>query len=163
MKKEKHKKTNAMRILDTHKVNYEVLEYEWEEGRGTGVHAAAELGLPEDHVYKTLVGRGAKTGLVVFCIPVAAELDMKKAARVSGNKSVELIHVKEIESLTGYLRGGCSPVGMKKLFPTYFHDAMKKLDDVYVSAGKRGMQIHLKPQDLANVVAAKFDDITMEA
>jgi hypothetical protein len=101
MSKKDHKKTNAMRILDTHKVAYNVLEYEWEEGRGTGVYAAEELHLPAERVFKTLVGRGAKTGPVVFCIPVAAELDLKQAARISGNKSVELIHVKELLGITG--------------------------------------------------------------
>lgn len=161
MSKKDHKKTNAMRILDTHKVAYNVLEYEWEEGRGTGVHAAEELHLPVERVFKTLVGRGAKTGPVVFCIPVAAELDLKQAARISGNKSVELIHVKELLGITGYMRGGCSPVGMKKLFPTYFDETMAQFDAVYVSAGLRGMQIQLNPQELAEVVQAQFVPLTM--
>ncbi|WP_288759484.1 Cys-tRNA(Pro) deacylase [uncultured Veillonella sp.] len=161
MSKKDHKKTNAMRILDTHKVAYNVLEYEWEEGRGTGVHAAEKLHLPAERVFKTLVGRGAKTGPVVFCIPVAAELDLKQAARISGNKSVELIHVKELLGITGYMRGGCSPVGMKKLFPTYFDETMAQFDAVYVSAGLRGMQIQLNPQELAEVVQAQFVPLTM--
>lgn len=161
MSKKDHKKTNAMRILDTHKVAYNVLEYEWEEGRGTGVHAAEELHLPVERVFKTLVGRGAKTGPVVFCIPVAAELNLKQAARISGNKSVELIHVKELLGITGYMRGGCSPVGMKKLFPTYFDETMAKFDAVYVSAGLRGMQIQVNPQELAEVVQAQFVPLTM--
>ncbi|WP_028255745.1 Cys-tRNA(Pro) deacylase [Veillonella magna] len=161
MSKKDHKKTNAMRILDTHKVAYNVLEYEWEEGRGTGVHVAEELHLPAERVFKTLVGRGAKTGPVVFCIPVAAELDLKQAARISGNKSVELIHVKELLGITGYMRGGCSPVGMKKLFPTYFDETMAQFDAVYVSAGLRGMQIQLNPQELAEVVQAQFVPLTM--
>lgn len=161
MSKKDHKKTNAMRILDTHKVAYNVLEYEWEEGRGTGVHAAEELHLPAERVFKTLVGHGAKTGPVVFGIPVAAELDLKQAARISGNKSVELIHVKELLGITGYMRGGCSPVGMKKLFPTYFDETMAQFDAVYVSAGLRGMQIQLNPQELAEVVQAQFVPLTM--
>ena len=161
-KKEKHKKTNALRMLDTHKVAYEVLEYEWEEGRNTGLHVVEALGLEAPRVFKTLVGHGDKTGYVVFCVPVAGELDMKQAARVSGNKSLELVHVKDLLGLTGYLRGGCSPVGMKKLFPTYFDATMEGFDKVYVSAGLRGMQMGLNPQELASVVNAKFEPLTMD-
>ena len=123
MSKEKHKKTNALRILDTHHIAYTIDEYEWSEERGQGVHVADELGLDEKEVFKTLVGKGDKTGYVVFCIPVAEELDMKQAARVSGNKSVELIHVKDLLGITGYLRGGCSPVGMKS---NSLHTLMKR-------------------------------------
>ena len=162
MKKEKHKKTNAMRMLDTHQVTYEVREYEWEESRGTGVHAAEELGLNPEQVFKTLVGNGSTTGPTVFCIPVAEELDLKKAARESGNKSLSLIAVKDLLGVTGYLRGGCSPVGMKKQFPTYFHDSMRSFDTVYVSAGLRGLQIEVNPEELAAVVEATFVALTME-
>lgn len=169
MSKKDHKKTNAMRMLDTHKVTYEVLTYEVEEiggkppqvGRNAGVHMAEELHLPEEKVFKTLVGKGNVTGPVVFCIPVAAELDLKQAARVSGNKSVELVHVKDLLGLTGYIRGGCSPIGMKKLFPTYFDASMEALDTVYVSAGMIGKQVKVTPQDLQAVVKAKFVDLTM--
>ena len=147
MSKEKHKKTNALRILDTHHIAYTIDEYEWSEERGQGVH---------------VVGKGDKTGYVVFCIPVAEELDMKQAARVSGNKSVELIHVKDLLGITGYLRGGCSPVGMKKLFPTYFDETMQAQEAVYVSAGLRGMQMHVNPQDLQSVVNAEFVPLTMK-
>lgn len=159
-KKDKHKKTNALRILDSHHIVYDVLEYEWEEGRNTGLHVVEALGLEAPQVFKTLVGQGAKTGPVVFCIPVAAELDLKQAARVSGNKSVELIHVKDLLSLTGYLRGGCSPVGMKKQFPTYFDATMQNYDKVYVSAGLRGMQMCVSPQDLVSLVDATFEPLT---
>ncbi len=162
MKKEKHKKTNAMRMLDTHHVEYVLREYDWEEGRGTGVHAAEELGLNPDQVFKTLVAQGTTTGPVVFCIPGPEELDLKKAARESGNKSVSLVAVKDLLGITGYLRGGCSPVGMKKLFPTYFHDSMKNFSTVYVSAGLRGMQIEVNPEELATVVNAVFASLTME-
>ena len=162
MKKEKHKKTNAMRMLDTHQVTYEVREYEWEESRGTGVHAAEELGLNPEQVFKTLVGNGSTTGPTVFCIPVAEELDLKKAARESGNKSLSLIAVKDLLGVTGYLRGGCSPVGMKKQFPTYFHDSMSFFDTVYVSAGLRGLQMEVNPKELAAVVEATFVSLTME-
>ncbi|SNV61494.1 Cys-tRNA(Pro) deacylase [Veillonella rodentium] len=161
MSKEKHKKTNALRILDTHKVPYNISEYEWSEGRAAGLHVAEVLGLDEKKVFKTLVGKGDKTGYVVFCIPVAAELDMKQAARVSHNKSVELIHVKDLLGITGYWRGGCSPVGMKKSFPTYFDATMEMQDSVYVSAGLRGMQMQVNPVELAAVVNAEFAALTM--
>ena len=118
MSKKGHKKTNALRILDTHHIDYEVFTYEWSEERGAGIHVAESLHIPPEQVFKTLVGKGNVTGHVVFCIPVEGELDMKQAARVSGNKSVELIAVKDLLPLTGYLRGGCSPLGMKKAFPT---------------------------------------------
>ncbi len=160
-KKDKHKKTNALRMLDTHKVVYEILEYEWEDGRNTGLHVVEALGLEAPQVFKTLVGKGSKTGPVVFCIPVAEELDLKQAARVSGNKSVELIHVKDLLGLTGYLRGGCSPVGMKKAFPTYFDATMEKFVQVYVSAGLRGMQMKVDPHALAGVVDASFVPLTI--
>lgn len=162
MSKEKHKKTNALRILDTHKVPYNISEYEWSEERAAGLQVAEVLGLDEKKVFKTLVGRGDKTGYVVFCIPVAAELDMKQAARVSYNKSVELIHVKDLLGITGYLRGGCSPVGMKKSFPTYFDATMEMQDSVYVSAGLRGMQMQVNPVELAAVVNAEFAALTMD-
>lgn len=162
MKKKTIKKTNAMRILDTRHIPYEVLVYEWIEGRHTGVHAAEELGLDEASVFKTLVGQGTQTGPVVFCIPVAKELDLKQAARVSGNKAVHLIAVKELLELTGYMRGGCSPVGMKKSFPTYFDISMRTFEKVSVSGGLRGVQLRLAPQDLAMAVQAEMVPLTME-
>ena len=162
MSKEKHKKTNALRILDTHKVPYSISEYEWSEDHATGLHVVESLGLEEKEVFKTLVGKGDKTGYVVFCIPVAGELDMKQAARVSHNKSVELVPVKDLLGITGYLRGGCSPVGMKKAFPTYFDATMESLEFVYVSAGLRGMQMKVNPKDLASVVNAEFIELTMD-
>ena len=161
MAKEKHKKTNALRMLDTHEIHYEVREYTWLEGRSQGLHVVEELGLRAEEVFKTLVGEGDKTGPVVFCIPVVEELDMKQAARVSHNKSVELIHVKDLLGLTGYLRGGCSPVGMKKHFPTYFDSTMEQFDAVYVSAGLRGMQMKVNPKELASVVDGEFQPLTM--
>ena len=162
MSKEKHKKTNALRILDTHKVPYSISEYQWSEDHATGLHVVEALGLEKKEVFKTLVGKGDKTGYVVFCIPVVAELDMKQAARVSHNKSVELVPVKDLLGITGYLRGGCSPVGMKKAFPTYFDATMEPLEFVYVSAGLRGMQMKVKPKDLASVVNAEFIELTMD-
>ena len=162
MSKEKHKKTNALRILDTHKIPYSISEYEWSEERAAGLHVVEALKLDEKQVFKTLVGKGDKTGYVVFCIPVAEELDMKQAARVSHNKSVELVHVKDLLGITGYLRGGCSPVGMKKVFPTYFDATMEPQKFVYVSAGLRGMQMKINPKDLASVVNAEFVELTMD-
>ncbi len=161
-KKKDLKKTNAMRLLDTHKIDYEVLEYEWVEGHGSGIHVAEVLSLDPNSVFKTLVGKGDKTGPIVFCIPVAEELDLKQAARVSGNKSVELVAVKDLLGLTGYIRGGCSPVGMKKLFETYFDQTMKEKSIISISAGVRGLQMRLDPTDLAMVVKAHFAPLTIE-
>ena len=162
MSKKGHKKTNALRMLDTHHISYDVLTYEWSEERGAGIHVAESLQIPPEEVFKTLVGKGNVTGHVVFCIPVEGELDLKQAARVSGNKSVELIAVKDLLPLTGYLRGGCSPVGMKKSFPTFFDSTIANLSTVYVSAGLRGMQVKVSPQALIQVVNGQVTPLTME-
>lgn len=148
MAQRKAGKTNAMRMLDTAKIAYSVREYEPEEGDHLGEQVAKSLGLDPDAVFKTLVLKGDKNGYLVACIPVAKTLDLKALARVSGNKSVEMIAVKELFPLTGYLRGGCSPIGMKKKFPTYFDETIILFDQVNVSAGQRGMQLALAPQDL---------------
>ena len=161
MSKKGHKKTNALRILDTHHIPYEVFTYEWSEEQAAGVHVAESLQIPVEQVFKTLVGKGNVTGHVVFCIPVEGELDMKQAARVSGNKSVELIAVKELLPLTGYLRGGCSPLGMKKAFPTYFDASIEHISSVYVSAGLRGMQVQVEPTSLITVVEGTVAPLTM--
>lgn len=161
MSKKGHKKTNALRILDTHHIPYEVFMYEWSEEQAAGVHVAESLQIPPEQVFKTLVGKGNVTGHVVFCIPVEGELDMKQAARVSGNKSVELIAVKELLPLTGYLRGGCSPLGMKKAFPTFFDASIEHLSSVYVSAGLRGMQVQVEPTSLITVVEGTVAPLTM--
>ena len=162
MSKKGHKKTNALRMLDTHHIAYDVLTYEWSEERGAGIHVAESLHIPPEEVFKTLVGKGNVTGHVVFCIPVEGELDLKHAARVSGNKSVELIAVKDLLPLTGYLRGGCSPVGMKKAFPTFFDSTIDTLSTVYVSAGLRGMQVKVSPKELIQVVNGQVVPLTME-
>ena len=162
MSKKGHKKTNALRILDTHHIPYEVFTYEWSEEQAAGVHVAESLQIPPEQVFKTLVGKGNVTGHVVFCIPVEGELDMKQAARVSGNKSVELIAVKELLPLTGYLRGGCSPLGMKKAFPTFFDASIEHISSVYVSAGLRGMQVQVEPTSLITVVEGTVAPLTME-
>ena len=154
------KKTNAMRMLDSAKIPYEVRTYEFEETDLAGVHAADAVGMPYETVFKTLVARGDKTGFVVFCIPVAEELDLKKAARASKNKSVELLHVKDLLPTTGYIRGGCSPIGMKKPFPTYIDETAQLYDEIGVSAGCRGCQVLLDPMRLTDYVNATLCDLT---
>ena len=147
-------KTNVMRLLDAAGVHYRTAEYEYDESDLSGRHAAEQLDLPAEQVFKTLVARGDKTGPVVFCIPVLDELDLRRAAAVSGNKKVELIHLKELLPLTGYMRGGCSPIGMKKKFPTYIDETCILFDEIAVSAGARGKQIILSPDDLISYTAA---------
>lgn len=147
-------KTNVMRLLDAAGIHYRTAEYEYDESDLSGRHAAEQLDLPAEQVFKTLVARGDKTGPVVFCIPVLDELDLRRAAAVSGNKKVELIHLKELLPLTGYLRGGCSPIGMKKKFPTYIDETCILFDEIAVSAGARGKQIILSPDDLISYTAA---------
>ena len=147
-------KTNVMRLLDAAGVHYRTAKYEYDESDLSGRHAAEQLDLPAEQVFKTLVARGDKTGPVVFCIPVLDELDLRRAAAVSGNKKVELIHLKELLPLTGYLRGGCSPIGMKKKFPTYIDETCILFDEIAVSAGARGKQIILSPDDLISYTAA---------
>lgn len=156
------KKTNAMRMLDSAKIPYEVRTYEFEETDLAGVHAADAVGMPYETVFKTLVARGDKTGFVVFCIPVAEELDLKKAARASKNKSVELLHVKDLLPTTGYIRGGCSPVGMKKQFPTLIDETAQLFDDIYISGGRLGLTLKLNPEDLVSFLGATFANICRE-
>ena len=153
-------KTNAMRRLDAAKIPYEVFEYVVDENDLSGRHIADEIGLSHEMVFKTLVAKGDKTGPVVFCMPVDLEIDLKKAARVTGNKRIEMIHVKELLPLTGYIRGGCSPVGMKKKFPTFIHETAIVFDEIYVSAGQRGLQMRVNPEQLADYVGAPFADLT---
>lgn len=161
-KKQKIEKTNAMRQLDSAGIEYETAEYAVDESDLSAVHAAEELGVSEDEIFKTLVTRGDNGLLSVFVIPSAASLDLKKAASVSGNKRIDMIHVKEIFELTGYLRGGCSPIGMKKQYPTYIDETAVLFDKIYFSAGKRGVQIILAPDTLAEFVGAEFADLTKE-
>jgi len=154
-------KTNAVRLLSAAGIALETYEYEVDESDLSGTHIAAVLGIDADMVFKTLVARGDKTGILVFCIPVALELDLKKCAQVSGNKKVEMIHVKELLGLTGYIRGGCSPVGMKKAYPTWIDETALLYETFYVSAGMRGAQMRLDPLKLAEYVGAEFADVTM--
>lgn len=160
MAKEKVQKTNAMRLLDSAGISYSMGSYSYDESDLSGVHAAHELGVSEDIVFKTLVTRGDGNAIFVFVIPVAESLDLKKAAKASGNKSIEMIHVKEIMDITGYIRGGCSPIGMKKAYPTYIDETAQLWDEIYFSAGKRGVQIILDPEILAEVSNAEFCDLT---
>ena len=152
--------TNAMRMLKQANIPYDVSEYEVDESDLSGVHAAEMLGVDADCVFKTLVARGDKKGISVFCIPVAEELDLKKCAAATGDKRVEMIHVKELLGLTGYVRGGCSPIGMKKKYPTYIDEIATLFDKIYVSAGMRGQQIIVDPEDLRAYTEAAFADLT---
>lgn len=154
-------KTNAMRMLSAAKIPFEVLTYEVDESDLSGTHIAAEVGLPMDMVFKTLVAKGDKTGYIVFCIPVDKEIDLKRAAAETGNKRVEMIHVKELLPLTGYIRGGCSPIGMKKKFPTYFHASAATLDKITVSAGVRGAQLLIDREALIKFVDGTLVDVAI--
>ena len=160
MAKEKIQKTNSMRLLDSAGLDYEMASYDYDESDLSGVHAAAELGVAPEIVFKTLVTRGDSNAFFVFVIPVAESLDLKKAAKASGNKKIEMIHVKEILDITGYIRGGCSPIGMKKTFPTYIDETAQLYEKIYFSAGKRGVQIILDPEELAFVTGGIFTDLT---
>ena len=152
-------KTNAMRRLDAAKIPYEVFEYAVDESDLSGGHIADEIGLAHEMVFKTLVAKGDKTGPVVFCMPVDREVDLKKAARVTGNKRIEMIHVKDLLALTGYIRGGCSPIGMKKQFPTYVHQTAENFERITVSAGMRGAQLLLRVSDLLSFTRATLADL----
>jgi Cys-tRNA(Pro)/Cys-tRNA(Cys) deacylase len=153
-------KTNVMRILDQKKIPHK--EYSFPEVESTnGVEIAEILGEDPRQVFKTLVTQGKSRAYYVFVIPVARELDLKKAAKAVGEKSIEMVAVKEINALTGYVRGGCSPIGMKKAFPTVFHETALTIPSIVVSAGKIGYQIETKPEDLIQVVGAKVADIIM--
>ncbi len=152
--------TNAMRLLKQAGIEFDTSEYEVDESDLSGVHAAAVLGIDPDCMFKTLVTRGAGTALYVFLIPVAEELDLKKCAAAAGEKKVEMIHVKELPALTGYIRGGCSPIGMKKKYPTFIDEAATLFDRIYVSAGLRGQQLILDPEDLRAFTEAAFVDLT---
>ena len=166
MAKHKEEKTNVMRILEQKKIPCTAHTYEESESplgdREYGAHIAQTLGQPVERVYKTLVARGASKALYVFCIPVAESLDLKKAAKAVGEKSVGLIAVKELLGLTGYVRGGCSPIGMKKQYPTVFHSAVEECETVFVSAGKIGAQIEVAPKALLALLGAATADIITE-
>src|SRR5574344_1007392 len=148
-------KTNAARLLDRDKVEYELIPYEVDENDLSATHVAASLGENIDQVFKTLVLKGDKTGHFVCVVPGEEEVNLKLAAKESGNKSCDLIPMKELLPTTGYIRGGCSPIGMKKMFPTFIHDSCLQFPYIFVSAGIRGLQIKIKPEDLIFEVKAK--------
>lgn len=152
-------KTNVMRILDKLEVKYNSLEYEYDENDLSGVSVASKNGLDQERVFKTLVCVDESGANKVFCIPVEYELDLKKCARVSDVKRIEMIHVKDLLKVTGYIRGGCSPVGMKKQFPTFIDETAQLFDTIYVSGGLRGVQIELSPLKLAEIINARFCDL----
>ena len=153
-------KTNAIRLIEKAKIPCREVFYEYVEQDLSGLHAAQAVGYPPEQMFKTLVARGERNGIMVFCIPVDRELDLKKAAKAAGDKSIELVPVKELLALTGYIRGGCSPVGMKKRYPTYFHRSCLDFDEIAVSAGARGHQMLLPPQALLDLVNARTAELT---
>ena len=155
-------KTNAARLLDKAKIKYELVPYEVDENDLAATHIAEQLGEDIKQVFKTLVLKGDKTGHFVCVVPGDDEVDLKKAAKVSGNKKADLIPMKELLPTTGYIRGGCSPVGMKKAFPTYFHHTCQDFDYIYVSAGVRGLQFKINPEQLIAYTCATVADITAE-
>ncbi|MCI2056165.1 MAG: Cys-tRNA(Pro) deacylase [Oscillibacter sp.] len=163
MAKKKDEKTNVMRILEQKKIAYTPHFYEESEGpEGTseyGVHIAKALGQDPARAFKTLVARGASKNYIVFEVPVAENLDLKKAAKAAGEKSVELLHVAEINAVTGYIRGGCSPVGMKKQFLTVFHETAKDFSTIFISGGKIGAQVEVEPDALLQLTKGKTGDI----
>ena len=148
-------KTNVMRMLDTAGICYRVKEYEYDENDLSGINVAKKIDMAKEQVFKTLVTRGDKTGIVVFVLPVDEELDLKKAAKISKNKNINMIHVKELLEITGYIRGGCSPIGMKKKYPTYIDETCELFDEISISAGVRGCQVLIDPGLLSSLISAK--------
>ena len=161
MAKQKDIKTNAMRILDKSKIPYKVNYYECDEFID-GVHIADKLSQSYDMSFKTLVAVGKSKENYVFCLPVDKELDLKKAAKSVGEKSIELLHVKDIKNVTGYIRGGCTPIGMKKQFKTVINASALSFDEIIISGGMLGVQLMLSPQDLAKLIGASFDEVIYE-
>ena len=155
-------KTNVMRLLEQKRISYTPHEYAHGDGAVDGVTVAKLTGIAPERIFKTLVTRGASKGIYVFAVPVAAELDLKKAAKAVGEKSIMMLHVSEINAATGYIRGGCSPIGMKKLYPTTYHESINELPGVCVSAGRIGYQIELAPTDLIKLTRGKTADIITE-
>ena len=153
------KKTNAVRILESNNIPFEIFDYEFNEDEIDAISVAGKINAPPETVFKTLVSVGDKTGYIVFVIPGNAELNLKKSAKVSGNKSVEMIKAKDLLSVTGYIRGGCSPIGMTKKYPTYIEETSQLFEQIYVSAGVRGMQMKLTPFDLSKITGAEFSDV----
>jgi len=155
----KIEKTNAVRILDKEKIKYNLIPYEVDENDLSAIHVAEQLGEPIEQVFKTLVLKGDKSGYFVCIIPGAEELDLKQAAKISGNKNCDMIPMKDLLSVTGYIRGACSPIGMKKLFSTFIDQSCQKYDFIYISAGKRGIQIQISPCDLVHIVNIRIEKL----
>ena len=153
------KKTNAARLLDARGTNYELAEYEVDESNLSVATLAIKIGQNVEQIFKTLVLRGDKTGVFVVVVPGNAEVDLKKAAKLSGNKNAAMVHQKELLPLTGYIRGGCSPLGMKKPYPVYIHESCNLFGFIYVSAGQRGLQLKINPMDLITVTGAVMGDV----
>jgi Cys-tRNA(Pro)/Cys-tRNA(Cys) deacylase len=153
-------KTNAMRLLDSAGISYRTLEYEYDENDLSGMHVAAATGMPAEQIFKTLVTVGDKSGPNVFCIPVSDELDLKKAAAASGDKKIEMLHLKDLLDTTGYIRGGCSPIGMKRTYPTFLDETAVLFQEIGISAGVRGCQIIIDPETLRGFLGAQFYDVT---
>ena len=153
-------KTNVIRLLEANKIPHYIKTYEVNEDDLSGTSVAQKIGVDEEIVFKTLVAKGDKSGIIVFCVPVNSELNLKKAATVSGNKKVDLIPTKNLLNVTGYIRGGCSPIGMKKKFPTYFDETAQLFDKIYFSAGIRGMQVGVHPDALQIFTSSIFTDLT---
>lgn len=149
-------KTNVARLLDAAGIEYELIPYSFSEDDLSAVHVAAELGEDIEQVFKTLVLRGDKNGIFVCVIPGDFEVDLKLAARISGNKNCDMLHMKELLPTTGYIRGGCSPIGMKKKFPTFIHESAMLYDHIYISAGIRGLQVKISPSDLFSYTGAEI-------
>lgn len=154
-------KTNAMRILDKNKISYEHISYECDEFID-GLHTAAKTGAPVEQSFKTLVAQGKSKNYYVFVVPIAEEMDLKRAAKTVGEKSVEMIPVKDINAVTGYIRGGCTPIGMKKPYPTFIQKSAADFDQIYVSGGRLGSTLKLNPEDLARVTRGQFADFIVE-
>jgi Cys-tRNA(Pro)/Cys-tRNA(Cys) deacylase len=152
-------KTNAVRILESNQIEHSTVTYEVDEEDLSGIIVANKIGASPEEVFKTLVAEGDKNGINIFCIPVENELDLKKAAAASKNKKVEMIKVKNLFDITGYVRGGCSPIGMKKNFPVYIEESAQIFDKIYNSAGVRGMQIYISPIELIKITKAEFADL----
>lgn len=152
-------KTNAMRILDKSNIQYSIKEYPVDENDLSGVHVAKVLGMDERMLFKTLLLKGEKRGYLVCCIPVAEELDMKKAAKAAGDKSVTMLPLKDLTAVSGYLRGGCSPIGMKRQYPTFIESTATAYDSIAISGGKRGVQIIIAPNSLSEFIGAEFCDL----
>jgi Cys-tRNA(Pro)/Cys-tRNA(Cys) deacylase len=155
-------KTNAARILDQAKISYELIPYEVDESDLSAVSVAQKVGMPPDQIYKTIVARGDKNGVLIACIPAHHELHLKNLAQVSGNKKVEVVALKDVQPLTGYIRGGVSPLGTKKKYPVYFQEDVQNLEKIALSAGTRGLQIFALSQDLIRITQGKLGPISNE-